>query len=304
MVKIGSVVLFVAVGASTINVAGSYHWLGQRLLNILKQRSSESLTADQYVNIAEEIIASKGIYDIGIEASVSLVEEAFKTAEALPTVSIAQMSLRSSLVSLQSLLLGREKLRDIASSAISSPVDPKTWLSAQDTSVIEDQLEAVRIAESWDQLHSEYSPIKHDNVTVASVVAISSLWLHSNSDRFSQFRDDVEFWKFSIETIRELQSPRGFLIGDDVLRYSEFTLDKKRDVAKYFLEEPYNAMRYQVAKELLQLPDSHPVVSTITSTTTVAPPAIPAYPEFSELIELNDDKGYRNTDADEKGLWE
>ena len=109
---------------------------------------------------------------------VALVNTALFEVKDVPTWLFAQYSLRHSLVNLESVLLGRKKLHDIAHSAISNPVDPKALLGVGDIETFDNHLDAIRIAESWDQLHAEYSPEKHDNVTVASVASFSDkgLW--------------------------------------------------------------------------------------------------------------------------------
>ena len=55
----------------------------------------------------------------------------------------AYTEVKSSLVSLEALLVGREKLYDIAVSALRNPVDPRKWLYNEDTTFFADQLDAL-----------------------------------------------------------------------------------------------------------------------------------------------------------------
>ena len=285
------VLCVVAAVASLEDSNGNYPWRSEPLLQILKHSSSGTCELADCIRIAEQISEFKGVHDSAIQASVILVMKDLERLKAGPAVSSALTSIHSSLIKLENLLVGRETLHDIAWSAMTFPVEPRVWMDSEPTQVISNQLEAIKIAGKWDELHAQYSSDTHDNVTVASVAAIVSFQLGSMSDRYAPLAQLVDVWTFNMAIISDSISPQGFRFGDKSIHYTDCSDEMKEYVKINLLMIPYANLRYHIGRELLGLPPSDPLVSTTTTTTTststtLAPTNEPVGDELPSVYEL------------------
>ena len=240
------------------------------------------------VEVGESVVAEKGLYDTGIKNAVDGISDALLAVKDQVNRSGNHSSLESSLVNLKTVLLGRKKLYEIASYAVSTRVDPVSWISAADnSSKVANQLEAVRIAQSWDKLNGEYSAKTHDNATVASVAVILGLKLPALSDRYIDLAEAVDMWIFKLKVAKEVLSPEGLSYGQDFIRYRDFGDDMKDYFKLSYLTTPRGEVVYRLAKDLLKLPGvlSYAPTTTTTSTTTTRTPAR-VFAEWPSLFEL------------------
>ena len=276
---------FLCLSAVTAKTSLNYPWLGRELLELIARNNTS------IVVVAKEVLAVTLEFDSGITEALNRLRRTWH--ENLPRNHfISPESLTLSIQSLKTLLVGREKLYLIAKNAISNPVDPSGWMDVNVKDTFENQLEAITIATNWDELHEKYSPETHDNVTVASVAAVVSFELHLLSDRYTSLGESVNDWIFNMDFISDLVSPEGFRYGDRSVKYAECDIDMKTSVKENLLMLPYARLWSQVGTDLLELPASHPLMTTPrtahtsrTTTTTSMPTFAPtSKSDFQDLL--------------------